>query len=80
MGPAVRRVDHLRCRYGRWSVRLRVPAHLVATIGRTHLVRSLDTENESSRRSSNAKRSPCRRAAAGRRCGSRPSSGSSLRC
>jgi integrase len=42
----VRRADHLQCRRGRWSVRLRVPAHLVATVGQTHLVRSLDTSSE----------------------------------
>ena len=46
MRPTVRRADHLQCRRGRWSVRLRVPSHLVATIGQTHLVRSLDTSNE----------------------------------
>ncbi len=42
----MRRADHLQCRRGRWSVRLRVPAHLVATVGQTHLVRSLDTSSE----------------------------------
>jgi hypothetical protein len=46
MRPTVRRADHLQCRRGRWSVRLRVPAHLVAAVGQTHLVRSLDTESE----------------------------------
>ncbi|MGH1587290.1 DUF6538 domain-containing protein [Methylobacterium phyllosphaerae] len=46
MRPKVRRADHLQCRRGRWSVRLRVPAHLVAVVGQTHLVRSLDTSSE----------------------------------
>ncbi|WP_409518581.1 DUF6538 domain-containing protein [Methylobacterium sp. PvR107] len=46
MGLTVRRADHLQCRRGRWSVRLRVPAHLVAAVGQTHLVRSLDTVSE----------------------------------
>jgi hypothetical protein len=46
MRPAVRRADHLQCRRGRWSVRLRVPSHLVATVGQTHLVRFLDTSSE----------------------------------
>ena len=42
----MRRADYLQCRRGRWSVRLRVPTHLVATVGQTHLVRSLDTSDE----------------------------------
>ncbi len=42
----MRRADHLQCRRGRWSVRLRVPAHLVSTVGQTHLVRALDTSTE----------------------------------
>ncbi|WP_403091461.1 MULTISPECIES: DUF6538 domain-containing protein [Methylobacterium] len=46
MRPKVRRADHLQCRRGRWSVRLRVPAHLVSTVGQTHLVRALDTSTE----------------------------------
>ena len=46
MRPKVRRADHLQCRRGRWSVRLRVPAHLVSTVGQTHLVRALDTSSE----------------------------------
>ncbi|GJE52038.1 Tyrosine recombinase XerC [Methylobacterium tardum] len=42
----MRRADHLQCRRGRWSVRPRVPAHLVATVGQTYRVRSLDTSSE----------------------------------
>ncbi|WP_413629201.1 DUF6538 domain-containing protein [Methylobacterium sp. W2] len=33
-------------RRGRWYVRLRVPAYLVATVGQQHLVRALDTSSE----------------------------------
>lgn len=44
--PTVRRAEYLQCRRGRWYVRLRVPAHLVATIGQHHLVRALDTDSE----------------------------------
>lgn len=42
-GGHVRRQEHLQLRRGRWYVRLRVPAHLVAKVGQTHVVRSLDT-------------------------------------
>jgi uncharacterized protein DUF6538 len=42
----VRRAEYLQCRRGRWYVRLRVPAHLVATVGQQHLIRSLDTDSE----------------------------------
>lgn len=42
----MRRADYLQLRRGRWFVRLRVPAHLVGTVGQTHLVRSLDTNSE----------------------------------
>ncbi|WP_373322737.1 DUF6538 domain-containing protein [Methylorubrum aminovorans] len=44
--PTVRRAEYLQCRRGRWYVRLRVPAHLVATVGQQHLVRALDTMSE----------------------------------
>ncbi|MGA4554718.1 DUF6538 domain-containing protein [Methylorubrum aminovorans] len=42
----MRRAEYLQCRRGRWYVRLRVPAHLVATVGQQHLVRALDTMSE----------------------------------
>lgn len=42
----MRRAEYLQCRRGRWYVRLRVPAHLVATVGQRHLVRALDTTSE----------------------------------
>ncbi|WP_373874843.1 DUF6538 domain-containing protein, partial [Methylobacterium iners] len=42
----MRRADYLQRRRGRWYVRLRVPAHLVATVGQQHLVRALDTDSE----------------------------------
>ena len=45
-GPELRRADYLQCRRGRWFVRLRVPVHLVAVVGQSHLVRSLDTDSE----------------------------------
>lgn len=44
--PAVRRPEYLQRRRGRWYVRLRVPAHLVATVGQQHFVRALDTDSE----------------------------------
>lgn len=42
----MRRAEYLQHRRGRWYVRLRVPAQLVATVGQQHLVRALDTESE----------------------------------
>lgn len=42
----MRRAEYLQCRRGRWYVRLRVPAHLVAAVGQHHLVRALDTDSE----------------------------------
>ncbi|WP_405030583.1 DUF6538 domain-containing protein [Methylobacterium sp. WCS2018Hpa-22] len=42
----MRRAEYLQCRRGRWYVRLRVPAHLVVTVGQQHLVRALDTSSE----------------------------------
>ncbi|WP_409565089.1 DUF6538 domain-containing protein [Methylobacterium sp. J-090] len=33
-------------RRGRWYVRVRVPAHLVAAVGQKHLIRALDTDSE----------------------------------
>ena len=42
----MRRAEYLQRRRGRWFVRLRVPAHLVATVGQQHLVRALETDSE----------------------------------
>ena len=42
----MRRTEYLQRRRGRWYVRLRVPAHLTATVGQQHFVRALDTESE----------------------------------
>ncbi|WP_457105439.1 tyrosine-type recombinase/integrase [Methylobacterium sp. P5_C11] len=42
----MRRAEYLQRRRGRWYVRLRVPAHLTATVGQQHLVRALDTNSE----------------------------------
>ncbi|WP_409518534.1 DUF6538 domain-containing protein [Methylobacterium sp. R2-1] len=42
----MRRAEYLQSRRGRWYVRLRVPAHLVASVGQQHLVRALDTASE----------------------------------
>lgn len=42
----MRRAEYLQRRHGRWYVRLRVPAHLTATVGQQHLVRALDTASE----------------------------------
>ncbi|WP_425284820.1 DUF6538 domain-containing protein [Methylobacterium gossipiicola] len=47
----VRRAECLQCRRGRWYVRLRVPAHLVAAVGQQHLVRALDTASDAGSRS-----------------------------
>ena len=43
----MRHLEHLQLRRGRWFVRLRVPAHLIAKVGQTHVVRSLETAEES---------------------------------
>ena len=42
----MRRAEYLQCRRGRWFVRMRVPAHLLAQVGQSHLVRSLDTDSQ----------------------------------
>src|SRR6478609_445139 len=37
--------DYLQLRRGRWFVRIRLPADLAKTLGRTHIVRSLGTSD-----------------------------------
>src|SRR6478609_11829210 len=37
--------DYLQLRRGRWCVRIRLPADLAKSLGRTHIVRSLGTSD-----------------------------------
>lgn len=37
--------DYLQLRRGRWCIRVRLPADLARTLGRTHIVRSLGTSD-----------------------------------
>src|SRR6478609_4710915 len=38
--------EHLQQRRGRWFIRVRVPADLAASVGQTHIIRSLSTSDE----------------------------------